>query len=300
MSALLLGIVPLILIFFVGVLLRITKVFNKNHADDFIKIVFYVSLPGLVLNSILKTELTIEFAYLPLISAILIFAMYGLGLFIGRLYKLPKKSLGVFIIGIMILNNGFMLPFIIGAYGEEGLSRLIIFDFSNGLLAFTFAYYQAIKYGNDGSSKKIPYQKFLYSPPIWALLIAIGLNLTKQELPVFVMDFFKLLGDLTIPLLMLSIGIFFTPKTVRFFPMITAIFLRSGIGLAIGFLLCWLFGLEGLSRTIVLVSSSAPIGFNTITFASLENLDKEFAASLVSIAIIVGLILTPILIYVLG
>lgn len=298
MTDILFGIAPVIMIFFVGLALRLAGIFRKEHVDDFIKLVFYVSLPGLIMNSMLNTELKMEFVYLPLISAIIIFCMYGLSYFIGKLFKLPKTSLGVFIIGTMILNNGLVLPFIVEAYGDEGLARLIIFDFSNAFLAFTFVYYNAIRFGRSRNEKSIPYKKFLFSPPIWALILGIILNLTKTEVPVYLTNFFGLLGDLTIPLLMLAIGIFFTPKTVRFYPLFTAILIRSGIGLLLGFLFVYLFDLSGLSRIVVLISASAPIGFNTITFASLEKLDKEFAASLVSFAILIGLVMIPVLIFI--
>lgn len=299
MTEIISGILPVIFIFALGVLLRLLGVFRQNHADDFIRLVFYVSLPGLIMNSITEVELTEEFAFLPLISALIIFCMFALSYFAGRLFRLPRQKLGVFIIGTMILNNGFLLPFIIASFGDAGLSRIFIFDFSNGLLAFTFVYYHAIKYGKASDDSGIPFRKFLYSPPVWALILAITMNLTGLPMPVVASQFFRQLGNLTIPLLMLAIGIYFRPNLQRIYPILTAILIRSGIGLLLGFLLAELFGLEGLTRTIVLLGSSAPIGFNTLTFASLEKLDKEFAASLVSFGILTGLILTPLLIYLL-
>ncbi len=53
-----------------------------------------------------------------------------------------------------------------------------------------------------------------------------------------------------------------------------------------GLLFIRCFNLEGLNAQIVLLASIAPIGFNSITFAELENLDSEFAARQVSAAII--------------
>jgi len=72
-----------------------------------------------------------------------------------------------------------------------------------------------------------------------------------------------------------------------------------GIGFVLGYSLALLFGLDGLERTIVIIGSSAPVGYNNLTFASMENLDKEFAASLVSIAMLIGVILVPLLIFLL-
>jgi predicted Na+-dependent transporter len=42
------------------------------------------------------------------------------------------------------------------------------------------------------------------------------------------------------------------------------------------------------------------VGYNTLTFSSLAKLDVEFASSLVSVSVLLGLIYTPILILLLG
>ena len=69
-------------------------------------------------------------------------------------------------------------------------------------------------------------------------------------------------------------------------------------GLAFGILLSNLFGLEDMLRKVVIICSSAPVGYNTLVLSSLENLDKEFAASLVSISLILGIIYVPVLMFV--
>jgi len=299
MGGLLIKLLPLFFIFLVGWFLRYRKIFNQQNADDFIKLVFFVSLPGLIINSLTKTTLTSEFILLPVISAIIIFAMYIFSLAAGKLLKLPRPSLGVLIIGTMILNNGFVIPFIVEAFGDEGLSRLIIFDFSNGVLAFTLVYFLACKYGNNCTNIKSLYQKILFSPSIWALFAGLILNLTQYQLPEFLSGFFKIVGDLTIPILMLTMGIYFSPRFIRMIPVFTGIIIRTGVGFALGLLLCYIFGIEGLNRTIVLISSAAAIGFNTLTFTSMEKLDREFAASLVSFGMLCGVIVVPLLIMVL-
>jgi predicted permease len=71
-------------------------------------------------------------------------------------------------------------------------------------------------------------------------------------------------------------------------------------GLMLGFILVKLFDLEGLSKAVVLLGAAAPVGYNTLTFSSMENLDKEFAANLVSFSILTGIIFIPILIFLIG
>jgi predicted permease len=198
------------------------------------------------------------------------------------------------------MNIGFTLPFFITAYGKEGLVRASIFDFGNGLLAFTFVFYLACKYGDNKRDSKSMLKKLLYSPPLWALIISIILNLIHIKIPSFGINFFQLLGNMTVPLIMLSLGIYFSPRIVKLNALSSVIFIRMFIGLLLGLLFVYLFDLTGLNKIIVLIGASAPVGYNTLTFASMEKLDKEFAASIISYSILIGIILIPLLIFLLS
>lgn len=300
MMEVILKILPVIFIAIIGFLLKKTKLLNQDHGDVFLKVVYFVALPALILTSIPTIELSFKFILLPISSAIIIILTYFVSSFIGKKLKLSKPSLGVFIIGSMIINNGFMIPFIIAAYGAEGLGRLLIFDISNGVLAYTWVYYIAYKHGSNHHDRKSMIKKFIFSPPIWALFIAIAMNLLNIKIPEMASSLFEILGEITIPLLMITLGLYFNPKIVNRIAVGSNILVRSFGGLLIGFLLAKLFKFEGLSFAIVILSASAPIGYNSLTFASLENLDKEYAASIVSFSVLTGLVLTPILIYLLS
>ena len=73
-------------------------------------------------------------------------------------------------------------------------------------------------------------------------------------------------------------------------------FVLSVLGIA----LALIFNLQGITRSVVVVCGALPIGFNTLIFANLENMDREFAATEVSISILIALFLIPYLIWLLG
>lgn len=297
MESLAYKILPVIFIFVLGFILKLLGVLKSDHGDVFMKVVFYLSLPALVILSLTRVELVGEFAWLPVISFSVIMTQFGVSYLAGRFMKLDRKTHGVLLAGTMIMNIGFALPFVIAAYGDEGLALLSMFDVSNAILAFTLVYYIAARYGEDGRSNKGMLKKFLYNPPIWALITGIILNLTDTEIPPMPAHLLQILGDLTIPLIMIALGIFFNLKLIKPTPVFAGIFIRIVLGFAIGWTFCYALGFEGLIKTIVLIGSSAPVGFNSIIFASMEKLDKEYAASMVSFGILVGLVVIPLIIY---
>lgn len=88
---------------------------------------------------------------------------------------------------------------------------------------------------------------------------------------------------------MISLGIRFNPRIVNWAALISVISIRIRmiLGLLLGFVFGLLFRLDGLNRLVVLICSAAPVGINTLTFATMEKLDVDFAASLVSLSILI-------------
>lgn len=297
MNFILAKIAPVVLIFILGYYLKRVKILSKPNADLLLKIVFHVSVPALILISIPSMILSFDSIYLPIISSLVIFITYFLARLIEPLLGLEKQTFGAFLVGVLILNIGFVLPFVLAAYGKEGLAKMMIFDAGNALLAFTFVYYLACKYGSNDTKMKSSAKKLLYSPPLISLVVALLMNFFNVKLPEVGFNLFQLLGDLMIPLIMISLGVYFSPKIVKLKAFSVAIFLRMFIGLGLGLLFAYLFNLEGLSKVIVLIGSSAPIGYNTLTFSSMEKLDKEFAASIISYSVLIGLFLIPLIMY---
>lgn len=196
----------------------------------------------------------------------------------------------------MIMNVGFALPFILANYGQEGIAKLSMFDFMNGLLTFTFIYSIAVAHGDKKPDKKFILKKILISPPVWALFLGILANFAQYTPPVALNTFLKNLAALTSPLIMLALGLYFTPKFVYPKLIASGIFIRFFVGGLLGLVFSYILGLKGVDRTIALIFASAPLGFNTLTFSNMENLDTKFATSLISTGILLGLITVPLLI----
>jgi len=288
-------VIPIIIIFFLGYFLKKIKLFCSNTADTLLKIVFYVTLPALTFLSGSTAELSLKFFYLPIIAIAVVLIIFSVSFPISKKFNLPKATQGTFLVGTLIMNTGFTLPFVLAAYGNQGLAIYTIFDFGNTLMIFTFAYYFAIKFGKN-EHRKIS-KKFLLLPPIWGLIFGIIFNLLKFELHPTALNFLEIVGKPTIFLVILSLGIYFSPKVTNLGKMLTVFSIRIGLGFLLGLLAVNILNIEGIMRTLIIIFCGAPVGYNTLIFASLEELDKEFAASLVSISLLLGIIYVPLLIY---
>ncbi|MBZ4219228.1 MAG: AEC family transporter [Chlorobium sp.] len=288
---------PAFATFFLGMLLRKASVLDDQAADILFKIVYHMALPALLLSVLPYVAISTTMLQLPLISAFLILLTLGAAMLTGKTLNMPEKSYAVLVSGSIIMNLGFVMPFVQSFYGDDGLARLFVFDISNGLSAYTIAYSVACRHG--GSIKKGLGPKLMTSPPLLALITALLLNVFGFRPVPIATAVLHSIGGLTIPLILLGLGASFKIAKINPVHLAAAMALRMGLGLALGVWLASLFHLEGLDRAIVILSASAPAGFNTMTFASVEKLDREFAATLVASCMIASLFLIPVLLTIL-
>lgn len=297
MSLILIQILPVIFTFFAGFILKKLSILSSKDGDIFLKLVFYLGIPSLVLTSIPELYLSKTLLFLP-ISAVIVHIVTGVILiFSAKLMKIDQKTMATALVGVMMMNLGFSLPFIEIFFGKEGIAKALFFDLGNAIFVFTITYAVANYYGTN-KDKSHPWLGFLKNPPLIAIFIALILNFAKIQIPEIFLSFFEFTAQMTLPLIMVAIGVKFSFKRQFSIFSFTAIFLRMAGGFFIAFFVLSFINTDLPTTRAVLLGAASPVGFNTITFAVLKGLDEEFAASIVSVSAMTALFLLP-LIYVL-
>ncbi len=287
--------ITLILSFAVGVALKSLKLLSKDDAPILLRFVLNVCLPPLMILAIYRATPSADMLLVTLIAMLVVVILYFASSLIGKRLDLPGPTFGSFLVGTMIMNTAFALPYF-KAIGSEELARASLFDIGNTILIFTFSYYNAIKYGENAHTDRIQAKKFLTLPPLWGMLIAFGIKVFGLVIPPAAISFLEILGQPTGLLMMVALGLAFAPQASHLGKALIAVFIRMGLGFAAGYALSLLFGLQGIPRTVVLTCSALPVGFNTLILADRENMDRAFAATMVSVSTLIALFTTPLLI----
>jgi len=297
LSTLITTLLPIYLIFALGIVLRKANVFVRDDATILLKLIFYICLPALVVYSILDVQLSRTYVVLPFIAPIIVVITFIISWVICQFMKLSAPTRGTFLVGTLVMNVAFMYPVVQGLYSVQGVSQLAIFDAGQGIMAFSFTYFWACWYSDRPESGHIrkALMNMLKSPPLWAIVLAIVLNLLHVSLPVTIKHTLLFLGNGTTPLIMLSMGILFTPTIKKIGVMLPAIAIRMLGGSLLGLLFATLFHLEGDMRMIVILGAAAPAGQSTLTFSALKRLDVELAASLVPVSVLFGIVYITVL-----
>lgn len=285
------------MIFALGVLVKKIHFTTAEQGAFLLKLVTFVTLPSLILATISSVDFSIEKIYLPFISVAVILGCMTAALLFLRTRHIPDQTKGSILVSTMIINNVYMFPIIFARFGESALADAVLFDFGNAIMVSTVTYVKAFQYNPDKKHSSSVSAKLFKSTLFWSVIAALTINLLSVPLPSVIRDFLLLIGKLTGPLTLLGLGIVFSPKVEHLGLVSPTLFIRMFIGMCIGGLLGHFLGLEGTTFIVVTLCSGAPIGFVSVSFASVAKLDAEFTSSAISASLIVSIVFIPLIMY---
>lgn len=286
---------PIFLMFLLGFVLKKTKIFKAEDGGLLLKLVFFVASPALIYLSVSSLSITPSLIAFPIIAALTLLILYAVNTITTKSFTVSRQTVGVYKVGTLIANTAFALPFLLAVYGQESAARVAMYDLTGGFLTYVFVYSIAVRHGDGVPDRKFMMQKILISPPVWALVFGLIANVAHISTPGVITQVLQSLAALVSPLVILALGLYFSPRLLYPKLMSMALLTRVGGGFLIGWALSGVLGLTGWERALAIIMASAPVGFNTLVYANIEKLDTQFAASLLSYSIGLGLIIIPLL-----
>ena len=98
------------------------------------------------------------------------------------------------------------------------------------------------------------------TPLLWAVVAAVLVLGLGLPVPTWLLNTTQLVGDVSIPLMLLTLGVSLAELDVARLPLSVALsLLRLGMGTAVGFGVAALLGLEGIARAVLILQCSMPV-----------------------------------------
>jgi predicted permease len=250
----------------------------------------------------MNSKISVELLIIPLSPIVVIISGFLIVTLFLKFFPQPSNAVtGVLFVGTMASNSGFAMPFIRAAYGIEGLTKAVLFDLGNLFFIYTLVFFVVVRYGENKNIHTIDmFKKFLGIPTIWAFLVGLVISYYKLSVPEPVESFLFYASAPTLPMIMLSLGLAFSPQKEYIPKAIKVIFTRMFCGLAIGLFLAHLLPVCEITKRVIVICCASPSSFNTLIFSALEKLDENLAATVVSMSILFGIIFIPVVIFLLG
>jgi hypothetical protein len=280
-------------LFFIGVAARRAGLAGAARGRALLSFVFNVGLPILIFGALTGVTLSREHALLPVTAICISLAGWGAAAFAARRFRLPKTGEGAMALCAMSINNSMIYPFAALSLGAAAFAQLVMFDMGHAILVWTVTTVAACKYGGHADDIPVLLRRALAAPPLWVLFIALGLNVGGVPIPKDVLHGVLLVGQATILIVPLAMGLLVSAQGLRRPEVWTAVALRSGFGALVGVGLGALFGLTGTAAAIAIVGGAAPIGFTAVVLSSREGLDLDLAASAAAISVFLGSLWIP-------
>ncbi|WP_171126351.1 MULTISPECIES: AEC family transporter [unclassified Ruegeria] len=186
-------------------------------------------------------------------------------------------------------NTGNLgLPLCLFAFGQAGLGFAVVFLAVTALLSFTYGIYLVAGKG--------AFVKVAREPMVWATLLGVLFLWRGWETPVFLTNTLDLLGQMAIPMMLITVGVAIARLTTR--KLGQAIWL-SLLKLAVCFVLGWgiavAFDLDAVAFGVLLVQMCTPVAVTSYLLAERFDADSDAVAGLVMVSTVLSVAALPII-----
>lgn len=280
-------ILPVVVIAAIGyVWSRFSRPFDNALVTQLVSM---IGSPCLVASSLTSLHVEPESLGMMALATILVFSgMFVLGFLVLKVMGLPMHS---YLPAVVFSNAGNMgLPLALFAFGDSGLALAVVYFAFSATLQFTA--------GMSIAAGTTSVKHLARMPVLYAVGASFFFILTGMQVPTFVANTLEILGGLTIPLMLLALGVSLASLRIRSLPRNLFLSLVRMIGgFAMSFLVSWALDLPPMARGVLLIQASMPVAVFNYLFAQYYNRRPDDVAAMVIISTLLSFGTLPFLIY---
>lgn len=251
-------------------------------------LVLVIGTPCLIFSTLTRSTVDLdivgEMALATVISLGVISIIGGATLFLAR------QPVRVFLPSLLFPNAGNMgLPLCLFAFGDTGLALGIAFFTVTSLGNFTLGVWLA-----SGDMSPV---RLLRTPLIWAAVAGVAFLAAGITPPLWLANTTKLIGDFTIPAILIALGVALAQMRVENLARAILIgTLRLALGFAVGLALAHAFEFEGVARGVVILQCTMPVAVYNFLFAQRYGNHPADVAGGVVVSTVISFLTLPFLI----
>jgi predicted permease len=216
----------------------------------------------------------------------------GSGLIAWPAAKLMKVDTRTLLPPMMFNNSGNMgLPLMVLAFGEQALPLAVVLFFVENVLHYSLGTWMLDHHAKVWNLWRVPV--------IAAALAGLAVSLLKIELwsPLYIG--IKMLGDVSIPLLLFSLGVRLTDSAAKDVKLgLIGAALCPLAGMALAWAVAPLLGLDKMQTGMLLIFGALPPAVLNYIFAEKYKQEPERVASIVMIGNVASLLFIPLALFV--
>lgn len=272
---------PVLLIFLAGFVFQ--KIMNLE-IKPLSTLAIYLLLPFLVFKTFYEAKLDKNFLNVVWTSMLIMIGLLIFGMIIGQIFTVDRRKLCGFLLATAFPNSGnYGVPIIIFAFGQRSVAyAMAIMVFHNILMGVVGVYIAASANQSGRAGFKSAGMSILKQPMNYVILPAILLNLYQIKVPANLMKSVSMVGNITIPLIMLILGMQLAGvsiKNVALSDMGLAIVMRLIMSPLLAYVFCLMFGLSHIITAVIVIMAAMPSAANTTMYAIQYDAQPDFVAT---------------------
>ncbi|GAB3106971.1 AEC family transporter [Aestuariicella hydrocarbonica] len=269
------------------------KKMGFDYPSEFIgRLVMNIGAPCLILHSLVGTKVSLSaLGDVALVATLILGVMLVCCFVVLKIFNLNYKT---YLPPLLFPNSGNMgLPLCLFAFGETGLTLAIGYFLLMmfGHLTLGLLILEGIE---DGLSHAL--KNLLKQPMVYAMAIGLILCGNQIALPVWAAHTVELLSGVTIPLMLITLGVSLTSLKVEFWQRALSLSLfKLALSLLVAASACTLLGLEGVTRNVILLQAAMPAAVFNYLFAVHYQQKPEEVAGIVVVSTLTTVLVLPFL-----
>jgi hypothetical protein len=297
------GLFTIIIIVCLGYFLTAKQWFNGQNAELIPQLVNYVALPAYLIWNLITTfdqSKILDILYGISVPALSMLITFGISMLVSNLLKVAPNRKGIFRSVFFCSSAVFIgIPVNLALFGETSIPYVLLYFLVNAFLFWTLGNYSISTDGGIASAKIISRANIrrIFSPPFIGFMVGVALILLGINLPHFIINTLKHLGNMTPPLSMLFIGIAIFGvklKEVKISKEIIAVLIgRFIIAPVVVLLVTMIIPIPDLMRKVFVIQASLPAMTQIAILAKVYEADAEYAAVLVTLTTILAILVIP-------
>lgn len=286
------------------------KVLPTESNKYLISLLLNIATPCLLITSIAGKTLTDETLTVTLTTMVGAFLFFLLAMIVSygmvRLLHVPKVDRGVYTGIITMVNNGFMgFPITQASFGEDALYLMVLCNIVLCIWTYTVGFFQInIGSGEFDVQTLKRNVKSMVNPCAVASVIGIFLLFTQIRLPEFVFSLLESVGQISIPLSMIVVGVQLGQSNLKQVILNQKLVIASVLKLIVipiltFFAVYWL-PIADIVKLVLTFSACFPAAVNMVAVAALENRNATLASEGVALTTVLSMVTLPVAILLLS
>lgn len=303
------GIITILIMVSVGYVLAERGWFDDKSSSILARLVTQIGLPCYMIETILgrfsAADLRIMLPQLryPALSMII---LLGIAMAVAQIFQVKKSHRGLFTSMFFNSNTVFVgLPINQALFGDKSIPYVLVYYMCNTTFFWTIGLYLIQQDGEAG--QKLNWQnslKKIFSAPLLGFMVGVVLVLLNIQLPDFLLSDLTYLGNITIPLSMIFIGLSISKAGLSHLRLgkdhLLILLGRFVVAPLLMTLMVLPAKMPHLMKEVFIIQSAMPVMTNAPVVSKLYGADADYAAIMVTETTLMTLIVIPLLMVLLG